>query len=459
MKYKYLIIIISVVFICLGGQVIAKYILNKNLDINIKSAQFYFEAEIENTALELNNNQSETNLTIKNNNGTNYNNYDITYKISLKENNKFILYVNDSKTENNEIVKVIKGEKLLNEVVSLKFILKEGVETGAEEKIEIVIESNSPYSKMINQTISILVDNVQPEITLTANTTDWTNQDVTLTGKSQDEGSGLVGYAWTDTDVEPTSWNNIQTTTSEITQTITLSENATKYFWAKDKVGNVNVKSIEITKIDKTAPSTPQILITNISITANKWEYTISVSGATDSNSKIKNYEYMLGSSASTSTGAAKVVSGTNNPDYTIKVRAQDNAGNYSEYSNVMVLNIRRLFIRQLYQALRGNGGGSESEIDGWENQTGNAANLVMGIFTSREAEQLYSNVEKEEMVERLYNGILGRTVDSSGKQTYLNKMTSDKWSDIKVNILRDLANSPEAQNIFSTRGLGAGTI
>jgi len=105
MKYKYLIIIISVVFICLGGQVIAKYILNKNLDINIKSAQFYFEAEIENTALELNNNQSETNLTIKNNNGTNYNNYDITYKISLKENNKFILYVNDSKTENNEIVK------------------------------------------------------------------------------------------------------------------------------------------------------------------------------------------------------------------------------------------------------------------------------------------------------------------------------------------------------------------
>lgn len=144
-------------------------------------------------------------------------------------------------------------------------------------------------------------------------------------------------------------------------------------------MGNVNVASITIDKIDKTAPSTPTIKIIDISVTSAGWKYTISVSGASDNNSKIKSYEYIIGSSTSSSTENTKVVTGASNPNYTIKVMVQDNAGNYSSYSNEMVLNIERLYIRQLYQALRENGGGAESEIDGWENN-----NTTIYIFSKR---------------------------------------------------------------------------
>jgi hypothetical protein len=200
-------------------------------------------------------------------------------------------------------------------------------------------------------------------------------------------------------------------------------------------------------------------MISNISITASRWEYTISALDSTDNDSNIKNYEYILGSSISTSTQTAKAMSGTDNPNYTIKVRAQDNAGNYSEYSEVIVMNIKRLFIRQLYQSLRENGNGKESEVDIWENTNINAASLVKNVFSSEEAANLYSSISKEEMVERLYKAILGRSADTSGKNTHVALMTSDNWLDVKDKIFRSLANSGEAQNIYSIRGIGAGTI
>ena len=330
----------------------SEYIENKQFVIDITTAPFYFETIIDSNSKELNN-TAEFKLTVKNNNQVNYNTFDTTYNISLSGNNKFKLYVDDQ--EASGATKVIAGSKLVNNEVNLKLVPKEGVGISAEEKCEIIIKSKSPYAKSMSHTVTI-TDKTKPQITLTASTTDWTNQDVTLTGTSQDTGSGIVAYAWTDTNVTPTNWNNMQSTTSQTTQTIKLSSNGTKYFWTKDNVGNTNVKSIEITKIDKVAPSTPTIKIMDISITAARWQYTISASEATDDYSGIKDYEYLLGSSASTSTATTKSLNGTNNPNYNIKVRVRDNAGNYSEYSEVIVMNIKRLFIRQLYQELRENG-------------------------------------------------------------------------------------------------------
>ena len=100
----------------------------------------------------------------------------------------------------------------------------------------------------ISRSSGIIIDQTKPTISLTANTTATANS-VTLTGKSQDTLSGITAYAWTDTAGEPTTWTSITKTNQEITQTITLTANATKYFWTKDGSGNKNVASLTVTNI------------------------------------------------------------------------------------------------------------------------------------------------------------------------------------------------------------------
>ena len=100
-------------------------------------------------------------------------------------------------------------------------------------------------------------DTTAPNISLTLNTTSTTNS-VTLTGKSRDTGSGIIAYGWTSSASQPTGttttgelgkWTSIKQTTSEISQSITLNSNGTRYFWTKDGVGNVNVASHTVSNI------------------------------------------------------------------------------------------------------------------------------------------------------------------------------------------------------------------
>ena len=62
-------------------------------------------------------------------------------------------------------------------------------------------------------------------------------------------------------------------------------------------------------------------------------------------------------------------------------------------------------------------------------------------------------------MARRLYIGILGRGIDSSGFAHYTSWMTSDNWFDVNIKILTAIVNSVEAQGIYSARGLITGTI
>lgn len=100
-------------------------------------------------------------------------------------------------------------------------------------------------------------DTTAPNISLTLNTTSTTNS-VTLTGKSRDTGSGIIAYGWTSSASQPTGttttgelgkWTSIKQTTFEISQSITLNSNGTRYFWTKDGVGNVNVASHTVSNI------------------------------------------------------------------------------------------------------------------------------------------------------------------------------------------------------------------
>lgn len=458
-KKIFLIIVVLLIGIC--NVIYARYVLILNSEITVKSQEFYFEANIENTNIDITEDKAELDINIKNYNGDKINLTDINYEIKLLDNEKFTFEINDESIDGSFSETII-GNELNDKKIKIIAKVKENALINEKENITVKILSNYPYKKEYNFQVTLNAeDKVKPSIELSADKTEWTNQDVKLKATFQDNESGIVGYAWTDTETEPTSWNTISQTTIEQTQTKTISSNTTKYFWAKDKKGNINYASIIVDNIDKIAPVAPTIRIIDISIRATGWKYTIDAIGATDNDSKIKNYEFLLGTSSSSLTTSTKLVTGTTDPNYTIKVRVQDNAGNYSEYSNVMVLNIERLYIRQLYQALRANGGGAESEIDGWEKHTTSvsAAQLALGIFDSEESGNLYSNVDKQEMVERLYEGILGRNADSSGLETYSSWMTSSNWFDINEKIIKSIASSPEAQNIYSAMGLVTGTI
>ena len=77
--------------------------------------------------------------------------------------------------------------------------------------------------------------------------------DITL----KDEKSGLNGYALTNTETEPSEWTHVNG--QEVNTTETVYNNGKYYIYAKDSLGNISHKSIDIDKIDDIAP-----VITNI---------------------------------------------------------------------------------------------------------------------------------------------------------------------------------------------------
>ena len=115
----------------------------------------------------------------------------------------------------------------------------------------------------------------------------WTNGEVTLTGTAQiKEGNTatIVGYAFTkDTTNEASSWTSVSNKT-EITETITVTENGTYYFWAKDSDGEIKQSNkVEVTNIDKTAPTAGTLIAKELDDDGNEiGDYDLSKSLWTD---------------------------------------------------------------------------------------------------------------------------------------------------------------------------------
>jgi len=156
MKYKCILVIIITGLICLGGQVLGRYILTKNIGVNITTSPFYFEAEVENDEIELIDNKAEINLTIKNNNGTNYNLYDTNYEITLQENGQSVISVED---ENSQI---LKGESIKQNNVKIKF---EKLVEDSIEQINLIIKSKKPYKKEIVLPITFIQKTAESKLT------------------------------------------------------------------------------------------------------------------------------------------------------------------------------------------------------------------------------------------------------------------------------------------------------
>ena len=120
-------------------------------------------------------------------------------------------------------------------------------------KNDIGMESD-PKTISINQ-----MDVIGPIInSVTPNTTNYTNQDVVLTGKAINANSGIIEYAFSTNANLPyysSEWKQITITKSEITKSTNIPSNTTVYFYVKDEAGNVSKKSQTIGNIDKEPPS------------------------------------------------------------------------------------------------------------------------------------------------------------------------------------------------------------
>ena len=185
-----------------NGENKEKYLdfeLEKQFNVNIKTSPFYFitetEPDINSTYIEYSNNKAEFDVTIKNNDGSNYNINDTTYKITLEGNDKLQLYVNDEESVNNEITKVISSNSLINETLNIQLIPNDNIKLDFEEQCNIKIESIRPYSKTINYQITISRDlGINPTIETEYMTPvkyengQWIQADTTVPGEWHDYG-------------------------------------------------------------------------------------------------------------------------------------------------------------------------------------------------------------------------------------------------------------------------------
>ena len=76
----------------------------------------------------------------------------------------------------------------------------------------------------------------------------------TITAVAKDTESGIIGYAFTESSSEPTSWTSVDNVISESTYTYKATKNGTIYFWVKDGAGHIVNKTITVSKVDGIAP-------------------------------------------------------------------------------------------------------------------------------------------------------------------------------------------------------------
>ncbi|MCM1286632.1 MAG: DNRLRE domain-containing protein, partial [Bacteroides sp.] len=103
-------------------------------------------------------------------------------------------------------------------------------------------QNTSAYKK-----VDIKIDKTAPTTpTITGNTEDWKNDDVTITASSTDTASGVSQYSFSH-EAGKYNWQN--------TNTYTASDKSTLYVYAKDNAGNISSPKVVDLKIDKIAPS------------------------------------------------------------------------------------------------------------------------------------------------------------------------------------------------------------
>ena len=146
------------------------------------------------------------------------------------------------------------------------------------------------------------IDKILPDLTVTGNAENWTNQDVTLNASSN-EGDTLIEYSF-----DGKAWHS----GSEVT----VSENKTIHFKATDKAGNVTTRKVDVNKIDKALP--------DLTISGNPENWTNQdVTLSASSSEENVAFEYSFDGKAWYSSSEVTVDENT-----IVRFRATDKAGN-----------------------------------------------------------------------------------------------------------------------------------
>ena len=151
---------------------------------------------------------------------------------------------------------------------------------------------------------------------------DW-EKEKTIQIKANDN-IRIYGWAITTSDETPSEWNELEEVTSTIDVTGTVDENGTYYVWITDSAGNTANQTIEISKVDNTAPEISYAIDDS---TQDSEDYVTISFTATDDGVGLNDTPYSLdGENWGADSNQLKV---TENGRYT--VYARDAVGNVSE--------------------------------------------------------------------------------------------------------------------------------
>lgn len=196
------------------------------------------------------------------------------------------------------------------------------------------------------------LDTTPPSNTiLSASNTEWTNQDVILTGQAKDNignDSGLFHYQFsTDPNINLKSegWkyvdgsdeSNVHGTEKETTKQELVNESGTYYFYAKDVAENISKSNPVTVKMDKTLPQ-----INNITGNPTEWtkeNVTLTVN-AEDAESGLGNQAYSFDGGTTWQESNKKTYTENTNG---IIIKVKDNVGNISISEPINITKIRRL--------------------------------------------------------------------------------------------------------------------
>ena len=164
---------------------------------------------------------------------------------------------------------------------------------------------------------------------------------MTLTGKATDLGSGISYYQFStngNLTASSSGWISITNTTNEITQTYTVVNNGTYYFYAKDAAGNINKKAVVISNIRYVAQiGTVKYRTLREAIAAVKTDETILMIGDTTENNTVpEDKKFTLDLGEQTITGGI-----VNNGEMIIKGNGciiKNEAGNVLENNGILTV-------------------------------------------------------------------------------------------------------------------------
>ncbi len=192
--------------------------------------------------------------------------------------------------------------------------------------------------------INPLVNTIDVGVDLANSTVDPTNSSyytsITLKGTAQHNKLGIKAYAFTNSSSTPSSWTTLSSTIkTQITQSTSVTENGTYYFWVKYGDDTTNKKSVSVTQI------TPSVNTIDVAIDTSSSTYAgdsttyytaIKLKGTARNNTKgIKAYAFTTSSSTPASSKwttitqtndmITKTSSATSNTTYYFWVKYGDN--------------------------------------------------------------------------------------------------------------------------------------